>query len=195
MSSLRKFIPLTIVLSLLFVFNAYAMNNNNEVTKTNMNSPENEIKNEDGVLNYGWVWINDNSCVRFRKLPDTKRTTVEERYNLGMMERWIEYKDGRYQAKARDIYSGTWLQSTDGTWSFIFDDLSTPVGVTKIDGVLYAFNGYGELKEGYTYYGDFKTGADGLVTAKSDEFNQWLSTQYLPECTSTVESKSAEITK
>uniref|UniRef100_UPI001652C1DE hypothetical protein n=1 Tax=Serratia marcescens TaxID=615 RepID=UPI001652C1DE len=86
--------------------------------------------------------------------------------------------------KARDTYSGKWSQSPDGIWSFEFDDKTIPVGVTKIDGVLYAFTGYGELKEGYEYYDGLKTGADGLVKADSAEFTQWLATQYLPECTS-----------
>jgi len=56
--------------------------------------------------------------------------------------------------------------------------------VTKIDGVLYAFNAFGELKDEYKYYDELKTGADGLVKADSADFMNWLSTQYLPECTS-----------
>lgn len=112
------------------------------------------------------------------------RSEIEKRYNLGIIETWADKVNGIYQKKNRDTYSGKWSQSTEGIWSFEFDDETIPVGVTKIDGVLYAFTGYGELKEGYEYYTGFKTEADGLVKADSAEFTQWLATQYLPECTS-----------
>lgn len=102
-----------------------------------------------------------------------------------MLPQWAENgKDGYGVVKNRDTYSGKWSQATDGVWSFAFDDCTIPVGVTKIDGVLYAFNTYGELKADYEYYEGLKTAADGLVTSDNPDFLNWLGTQYLPECTS-----------
>jgi hypothetical protein len=173
-----------VLLMTLFSFNSFAMENkyNGDIERQ---TPQNEKTYEDESLNYEWTWLSDDLCVRFRKLPDTSRTYLEDRWGRGMISpAWAEKRNGIYQRKIRDTYSGKWSQSADSAWSFEFDDKTIPVGVTKINGVLYAFTGYGELKEGYEYYPGIKTAADGLVTANSAEFIQWLATQYLPECTS-----------
>lgn len=184
---MRKFKILSIFAVLfitLFSFKSIAMENkyNGDLERQ---TPQNEEVYADETLNYEWTWLRDDLCVRFRKLADTSRSYLEDRWGRGMISpAWAEKRDGIYQRKVRDTYTGKWSQSSEGIWSFEFDDKTIPVGVTKIDGVLYAFTGYGELKEGYEYYNGLKTAADGLVTADSVEFTQWLSTQYLPECTS-----------
>ncbi len=112
-------------------------------------------------------------------------TPLNESETSGFKWTWIS--DGTVEKAnvvSRYTYSGKWSQSSEGIWSFEFDDKTIPVGVTKIDGVLYAFTGYGELKADYEYYDGLKTEADGLVKADSAEFALWLTTQYLPECTS-----------
>ena len=146
--------------------------------------PANEQRNEDKSQSYGWTWISDEVCVRFMMNEATKKSGIQRRYEAGAVSTWRKQTNTGSEGKIRDTYAGKWSQSTDGIWSFEFDDKTIPVGVTKIDGVLYAFTGYGELKEGYEYYNGLKTEADGLVKADSAEFTQWLSTQYLPECTS-----------
>ena len=148
-------------------------------------TPITEQRYEDETLNNRWTWLNDSTCIRFSGYG--KRSSLEKQFEAGLLSRWVERKENNWEVKIRDTYAGKWSQSSEGIWSFEFDDKTIPVGVTKIDGVLYAFNGYGELKEGYEYYTGLKTGADGLVTANTEEFNQWLSTQYLPECTSRKE--------
>lgn len=175
---LFKIPAIAILLILLFSFNTYAMNNVNNVFTPA--TPENESEN----INYRWTWLNDELCVQFNPKSHAPKSRLEDSWNNGMLSRWIEYSDGKYQAKIRDIYSGKWNQSPDGIWSFEFNDKTIPVGATKIDGVVYAFNSYGELSEGYEYYAGLKTAADGLVTADSAEFTQWITTQYLPDCTS-----------
>lgn len=178
-----KTIPiLVMLLSLLFSFNIFAMNKiNDNYNDPAPAQPKNELKNEDRSLDFRWTWINDELCVQFKTGENIQKSQIEDQWNRGMVSRWAEYVNGEYQPKARESYSGKWSQATDGVWSFTFDDCTIPVGVTKIDGVLYAFNTYGELKVGYEYYDGLKTGADGLV--KTDSLN-WLMTQYLPECTS-----------
>lgn len=175
---IKRISILTMIIVSLFTFNAYAMNPPREtpLTDAQNSSLPNEIK---------WTWISDDVCVQFRAVDDMKKERIEDMFNWGMIKRWAENgKDGRSVMKVRESYSGKWSQSDDGIWSFTFDDYTIPVGVTKIDGVMYAFNTFGELKAGYEYYTGFKTEADGLVKADSAEFTQWLTTQYLPECTS-----------
>lgn len=172
------------LLLILFSFNVFAMTDNkgNYVSPT----PQSEERFDDKELNYQWAWIDDELCVRF-KLSGVymNKETLKKRYDLGALSRWVDRDtDKRGIIKIRETYSGKWSQSEDGIRSFAFDDCTIPVGVTKIDGVLYAFNTYGELKAGYEYYTAFKTEADGLVKADSAEFTQWLGTQYLPDCTS-----------
>lgn len=182
MNIFKKMLFTTAILSTLFSFNSFAMNNK-YAKDPELPTPQNEKTYEDESLNKKWTWLSDELCVQFRKGSD--KTNIERQYyNGGILRTWREYKNNKWGAKTRDTYTGQWSQSTEGIWSFEFDDKTIPVGVTKIDGVLYAFNGYGELKEGYNYFADFKTAADGLVTANTEEFNQWLTTQYLPECTS-----------
>ncbi len=176
----RTLLILSMLLSLLFSFNVLAMNN--VYMEPVRPTPQNEKSNDSNPSEYRWTWLNDETCVRFRF--GQKKAEVERQYNIGTLETWRNRTDGKYQPKTRDTYSGKWSQSSEGTWSFEFDDKTIPVGVTKIDGVLYAFTGYGELKAGYEYYDGIKTEADGLVKADSAEFTQWLATQYLPECTS-----------
>lgn len=177
-----KIISLLAVLFItLFSFNAFAMEKE-YIKDPERPSPNNEIIHEDRSLNYEWTWLNDKACVRFRSGLD--RAGIERQYSLGIIETWAHKENGIYQKKTRDSYSGKWSQNAEGNWSFEFDDKTIPVGVTKIDGVLYAFTGFGELKAEYEYYTGFKTEADGIVKANSAEFNQWLATQYLPDCTS-----------
>lgn len=180
MKNFTKWPIFAILLSLLFSFNSYAMENimnGDFVRPTPLNESESSV--------FRWTWISDKSCVKFTAREKETVNHLLKMFEMGMLSQWAENgKDGYGVVKARDTYSGKWSQSPDGIWSFEFDDKTIPVGVTKIDGVLYAFTGYGELKEGYEYYDGLKTGADGLVKADSAEFTQWLATQYLPECTS-----------
>jgi len=187
---IKNFIPIVLFVSL-FSFNAFAMENN-------LNNPPRETPLSNAQASslpkeIKWTWLNDDTCVQFRATDDMKRSRIEDMFNWGMIKRWAECgNDGRSIMKIREIYAGTWSTSSDGVKSFVFDDCTIPVGAIKIDGVLYAFNSYGELKEGYEYYTGFKTGADGLVIADTEEFKQWLGMQYLPECTS-HEKKEAVI--
>ena len=191
MKIFKKALVLTTVLSTLFSFNTFAMKNNNNALDPEWPTPHNEKIYEDENLNNKWTWISDDFCIQFNPSQIKNKSGLERRINMGLVQAvWGEKRDGIYQRKIRDTYTGQWSQSSEGIWSFEFDDKTIPVGVTKIDGVLYAFNGYGELKEGYEYYTGSKTSADGLVTANTEEFNQWLSTQYLPECTSHKEETS-----
>ena len=169
-------------LSTLFSFNVLAMNEYKDPVRP---TPQNEQKNDDRTLDYRWVWLDDETCVRFNVAETAKKDTIKKQSEMGLLRRWAE--NGTMQSAKvimRESYKGKWLQSNDGTKSFVFEDNTIPVGVTNIDGVLYAFNTYGELKAGYEYYNGLKTEADGLVKADSAEFTQWLATQYLPECTS-----------
>lgn len=182
MRKLKRFAIATVLLSMLFAFNAMA-NYNPELPQQ---TPQNEIKYDDQALNYYWTWLDDGVCVRFKpSYANVGKSVLVRQYNYGLLSRWGKYNEDNIGVPVqRDTYSGKWSQSADGIWSFTFDDCTIPVGVTKIDSVLYAFNGYGELREGYKYYMDLKTDADGLVKADSAELTQWLATQYLPECTS-----------
>ncbi len=183
MKIFRKLFIVMILLSTLFSFNAFAMSEKEYADKS-IETPQNEMKYDDRALNYRWTWINNDLCVRFNLWENVNKTRIEDLWSRGMTSRWIEFSNGKYQAKTRDTYSGMWHQAADGIRSFTFDDDTIPVGVTKIDGVIYAFNTYGELKEGYEYYTGFKTEVDGIVKADSTEFIQWLGTQYIPDCTS-----------
>lgn len=173
---------LTLLLSTLFSFNILAMNEYKDPVRP---TPQNEQKNDEKALDYRWVWLDDETCVRFNVAETAKKDSIKKQSEMGLLRRWAE--NGTMQSAkviARESYTGKWTQLTDGVKSFTFDDSTIPVGVTKIDGVLYAFNTYGEIKAGYEYYTGYKTEADGLVKADSAEFTQWLATQYLPECTS-----------
>lgn len=183
MKILKKIPIFTILLSLLFTFNIFAMENGykDPVRPT----PLNEEKHEDRTLDNRWVWLDNETCVQFKLTENVKVSDIKRRYDAGLLRRWAE--NGTIQGPkiiTRDTYSGKWSQSTDGIWSFEFDDKTIPVGVTKIDGILYAFTGYGELKDGYEYYEGLKTAADGLVKSDNPDFLSWLGTLYLPECTS-----------
>lgn len=179
---LCKRISLIVVLVLLALsFNSFAMPQN-----LNANEPAMPVPSEDGDYQYGyrWTWLSDELCVQFQmggpitaKIP---RSILEEKCDYGLMRSWHE--DGK--AKARDTYAGKWSQTDDGIWAFVFDDSTIPIDLTRIDGVLYAFNGYGELVDGYKYWNDYKTGPDGLVTCTEPEFLAYLETQYIPDCTS-----------
>lgn len=182
MNILKKISILTVLLSILLSFNCFAMDNGK--SSSNRPTPESEEKHQDRSLDYRWTWINDEKCARFQVKEDAKKIEIERKQSIGGLENWGVRVDNSWQIKTRETYSGKWSQSADGVWSFTFDDYTIPVGVTKIDGVLYAFNTYGEIGAGYEYYTGFKTEADGLVKADSAEFTQWLTTQYLPECTS-----------
>ena len=178
-----KTIPILVtILSILFSFNTFAMKYNDYEYVPPM--PSTEQKYDDRDLNARWTWLNDELCVRFQGDESIRLEKLQRLYDSGLMSRWVDKIDGEWQVVKRYTYSGKWSQSADGTWSFAFDDCTIPVGVTKIDGVLYAFNAFGELKEGCKYYDDLRTDADGLVTSDNPDFLNWLGTQYLPECTS-----------
>ncbi len=182
MKILKKLSFYTVLLTIMFTFKTFAMNNVNNDLK--LPNPYSEQKHDDRSLDWRWTWINDDTCIRFNTYENRKKEELQKQYDYGMLSKWGERIDGNLSVKNRESYSGKWSQSDDGIWSFTFDDYTIPVGVTKIDGVMYAFNTFGELKAGYEYYTGFKTEADGLIKADSAEFTQWLTTQYLPECTS-----------
>lgn len=177
MNKIKRIFSIAILLSLVISFNGFAMINNEFKPVTPATEKTSNLK---------WIWLNDTECVQFDAEGTSTKSDIERRNKIVTLSHWIEPTGNgdEYQRKTRETYSGKWSQSADGVWSFTFDDYTIPVGVTKIDGVLYAFTGYGELKAGYEYYTSFKTEADGLVKADSAEFTQWLTTQYLPECTS-----------
>lgn len=181
MKILKRLFAFAMLLSITFAFNAYAMDTQ-RVNDLERPTPQSEKNSDDNLNNYKWTWLNDETCVRFNK--GYNKDNIKMQYDIGTLVTWRSWTDGAWKIKNRDTYSGKWNQSTEGILSFIFDDNTIPVGVTKIDGVLYAFNTFGELKVGYEYYTGYKTEADGLVKADSAEFTQWLATQYLPECTS-----------
>lgn len=180
MKMIKRIFTVTIIISLLFSFNGFAMINNEYVP----NNPATEKKNEDRSLDYRWVWLNDNECVQFNVDENAKREVIEKKNELVGLSHWIVEEESNYVRKSRDTYSGKWTQAENGIWSFKFDDKTIPVGVTKIDDVLYAFNTFGELVDGYEYYGGLTTGADGVVNSDNPEFLAWLETQYVPACTS-----------
>lgn len=182
--NIKRTLPvLAVFISLLFSFNALAMENGYK--EPSRSTPLNEEKHDDRSQDNRWVWLSDDTCVQFKLAENAKIGDIKRRYDIGLLRRWAE--NGTAQEPkiiVRDTYSGKWSQSDEGIRLFTFDDSTIPVGVNKIDGVMYAFNTYGELKAGYEYYTGFKTEEDGLVKTDSTEFTQWLTTQYLPECTS-----------
>lgn len=177
MNKIRNIFSITILFSILFSFSGFSMINNDFKPTT----PATEK-----TSNFKWIWLSDTECVQFNAEGTQRKSDIERKNQIVTLSHWIEPtgKGDEYQRKTRDTYCGKWSQSEEGTRLFIFDDYTIPVGITKIDGALYAFNSYGELKEGYEYYDGLKTAADGLVKADSVEFMQWITTQYLPECTS-----------
>lgn len=170
-----------VILIMLIPISSFAMNENYGLNRP---TPETEMRHEDPSLNNRWTWLSDELCIQFNLTEKATKADIEKLWNMGVISRWTEMTDDGRRAKIRDIYSGKWTQSTEGIWSFEFDDKTIPVGITKIDNVLYVFNGVGELREGYEYYEGLTTSADGIVTSDDPEFLDWLGTQYLPECTS-----------
>lgn len=182
---LKQTFLLTIILSCCFMFSSFAMINR-DIRTTPLND------NED----YSWTWIDDEVCVRFKADQNMIREYLVKQSEAGLLARWAEKSSDRgWFPKIRDTYLGKWNQSEDGIWSFRFDDYTIPIGITKIDGVLYAFNGFGELQDGLVYYETDKgtpldkrkglqTGADGIVNSDDPAFLAWLETQYVPDCTS-----------
>lgn len=179
---MKKLPIIAILFTICISFNTLAMTKNtNDYTPP---TPYTEEKHEDRTLDYRWVWLNDNECVQFKVQENAKKSEIEKRNKISTLSHWVDLTDGTSRIKTRDTYSGKWTQAEDGTWSFEFDDHTIPVGITKIDDVLYAFNTFGELKEGYEYYDGLTTGADGVVNSDNPEFLAWLDTQYVPACTS-----------
>lgn len=175
-------ICLAVLLSLFLSFNAYAMKNyEHGWPDIAIPSPS---KDSDFQYGYRWTWLDDDLCIQFQanevKTAKITREFLRGKHDAGLTTCWYDENE----PKKRDAYSGKWSQSEDGIWSFQFDDYTIPVDITKIDGVLYAFNGYGELVEGYDYWNGHKTAADGLVTCTDPEFITYLETQYIPDCTS-----------
>lgn len=186
---------LSILLIFTLIFNVFATERK-EVYEFVPSSPSNETINENGRPNNIWTWISDELCIQDTGSEKSmRRERIQDKYDRGLLTPWSEKVNGERKIKKRDTYNGKWSQSEDGVWSFVFDDSTIPVDLTKIDGVLYAFNGYGELREGIIYYGKQKnpydtegclvTGVDGVVNCNEPEFLEYLKTQYLPECTST----------
>ena len=187
----RRLFLLSMLFSLFFSINIYAMPKNLNTKEPISPTPLNDSSFQDGNR---WTWVNDNLCVQFRTGGPVNtaitREQLQKRYDLGLLNHW--YEDGKI--KERETYSGKWSQDEDGIWSFVFDDNTIPAEITKIDDVYYAFNNYGELREGLVYYGKAKTpydntgtlttGADGVVNSDDPEFLAWLETQYVPACTS-----------
>lgn len=184
MKRLKCLILFASIIATFLSFSSFAMTYNEDVYYPERRTPKNEEKHEDETLNYKWTWLDDNTCVQFSPRGNSQRNRLESMYELGLLTPWTEDKKDGNGIKQRENYSGKWSQSESGTWSFEFDDATIPLGLTKIDDVLYAFNGYGELQEGYNYWGDLKTATDGLVTSDDPEFLEWLAIQYVPECTS-----------
>ena len=189
MNFLRKSITLTALLCGIIAFNSLAEMKNGDPYEPTRTTPKTEVKYEDKSLNYEWTWLSDELCVQYKPYQTTRRNRLIKNYAEGLL---TPYRNDGIDQK-RETYSGKWSQDADGTWSFEFDDFTTPVDIVRIDGVLYAFNGWGELREGTVYYGEQRpfstegclvTGADGLVTSDDPEFLEWLSTQYLPDCES-----------
>ena len=180
----RRFIIMIALFVTFFSFNVFAMTKNIN-GEPELPTPENEVKHEDRSLDYKWTWLDDDLCVQFNVAETWKRSIIQKRYDMGFLRRWGEAdENGNWKLKTRNTYAGKWTQAEDETWSFEFDDHTIPVGVTKIDDVLYAFNTFGELQEGYEYYDGLTTGADGVVNSDNPEFLAWLETQYVPACTS-----------
>ena len=173
---LKKVSVIALILTLCTIFNAFASMN------TDPRKPVPSTPFTEEYDNWKWVWINDALCVRFDANESVKIATLQRQYESGVIRHW--YDSERSELKNRDTYAGKWSQDADGIWSFEFDDKTIPVGITKIDDVLYAFNGVGQLKEGYEYYSGVKTAADGLASCQDAEFVTWLATQYVPACTS-----------
>lgn len=180
----RTIIILAALLSISFSFNVFAMKDyQQDWVDIQILDPATEVKHDDKTLDYKWAWLNDDVVARFRPADrwNNSRKNLLDMFNHGMLEGGRGLKD---DGGKREIYSGKWSQTDDGIWAFVFDDSTIPIDLTRIDGVLYAFNGYGELVDGYKYWNDYKTGPDGLVTCTEPEFLAYLETQYIPDCTS-----------
>lgn len=176
---IKKISLWAVFLSALLSFNIFAMDNKND-NFLEKSSPFTEEKHEDRSRDYRWIWVSDDLCVRSWTFDGMDQADLFKRLDVGILSQWSDGKE----AKKRDVYVGKWNQDVNGIWSFIFDDYTIPLGPTNIDGIIYAFNGYGQLVEGYNYWGDLATGPDGLVATDNQELSAWLETQYLPECMS-----------
>lgn len=156
-------------------------------------TPQNEQKDENGEYSYIWTWLNDDLCVQLSatKKGSGSRDYLSHIYELGSISGWLE----NGELKKRDTYIGAWSQAEDGTWYFRFEDQTIPIELTKIDGVLYAFNGYGELMEGFEYWNGQETSADGVINCNDPEFLEWMKTQYIPECHTREAIEAKDITK
>lgn len=165
---MRKFaILLSALISLLLSFNAFAL----EIEYNNPNNPNEPTvyastpaKDSNYSYGYRWTWLHNDLCVQFQaselRTAKVRRDILQDRHDVGLMTRWCENN----QLKNRETYSGKWSQSEDGIWSFQFDDYTIPVDITKIDGVLYAFNGYGISTHSAREDGDSNT------TQKNQQF-------------------------
>lgn len=181
---LKKIFLFVVLLTMVLCFNSYAMPKNQYAGEPERKTPS---KDADYVYGYRWTWANDELCVQFQSggpvISYIDREALLKGYEIGIMRPWRAAEESK-ENKKRETYSGSWSQNEEGIWSFVFDDNTIPISVTKIDGVLYAFNGYGELRDGYNYYGDFRTAADGIVTNQDPSFLEWMAGEYVPECTS-----------
>lgn len=186
MKIFRRISCIVLIMIMAFSLNTYAMPQNLYGTDIRPSNPSSDRANN---YSYRWTWLSDEICVQFEtggpvnsKMP---RSMLDKKHDEGSLPRWTELDgSGGSELKIRDTYSGKWNQDAEGVWSFRFDDDTIPIDLTRIDGVLYAFNGYGELVDGYEYWNGQKTGPDGLATCTDPEFVTYLGTQYLPDCTS-----------
>lgn len=184
---MKIILTLVAALSLIFSFDVFAMqgisNKSYDSENYGFEIPT-PSKDSDYQFRYRWTWLNDDLCIQFQanevKTAKITRDFLKGKCDAGLITRWYDGSD----PQKRDSYTGKWSQAEDGIWAFIFDDSTIPIDLTRIDGVLYAFNGYGELVDGYKYWNDYKTGPDGLVTCTEPEFLAYLETQYIPDCTS-----------
>ena len=184
---MKRIMMLVTALSLLFSFDVLAMqdisNKSNITEEYGLEIPI-PSKDKDYQYRYRWTWLSEDLCIQFQanevRTAKITREFLKGKHDAGLTTCWYEGNE----PKIRNSYSGKWSQAADGTWSFVFDDSTIPIDITRIDGILYAFNGYGELVDGYKYWNDYKTGPDGLVTCTEPEFLTYLETQYIPDCTS-----------
>ena len=103
----RRLFLLSMLFSLFFSINIYAMPKNLNTKEPISPTPLNDSSFQDGNR---WTWVNDNLCVQFRTGGPVNtaitREQLQKRYDLGLLNHW--YEDGKI--KERETYSGKWSQ-------------------------------------------------------------------------------------
>lgn len=189
MKNLKRVSAIAILLSMILSINTFAMTSESGTSDIGFTAlqPSDDQEYEDRFYMNRFTWLNDDLCVRFQGSENINTSVLLRKWDVGLLSRWIVWTNNAWKIKTRDTYTGKWTQSPEGVWSFKFDDYTIPVGITKIDDVLYAFNGFGELAEGVEYWNGQKTGADGVVNNTEPVFLKWLETQYVPACKTSKE--------